>query len=90
VAAIKSLILCSGSLPNVESVREVDRRLKLCKNPEKVVGSRAYLARKTEEERKAEDKRNKKAVKIRGGDPFGDELARETLALVDDDDDDDD
>jgi len=30
-----------GTGPDVELVREVDKRLKVCKNPEKVVGSRA-------------------------------------------------
>jgi len=42
-------------------VREVDRRLRICKNPEKVVGSKAYLARKLEDERVAEEKRSKKS-----------------------------
>ena len=39
---IKTMIVTQGQLPDVEAVREVDRRLKLCKNPEKVVGSNAY------------------------------------------------
>jgi cyclin H len=57
-------------------VREVDRRLKLCKNPEKVVGSKAYLARKAEDERKAEEKRSKKAMDVQeDADPFGEKLA---------------
>ena len=94
MAAIKSLITSSGNPPNVESVRDVDRRLKLCKNPEKVVGSKAYLARKAEEEKKAEDKRNRKAVEVKNtvddGDPFGDELGRQDIGLVDYDDDDED
>jgi len=73
------LITQSGHPPDVESVRTVDRRLKLCKNPEKVVGSKAYLARKAEEEKKAEEKRNRKADEVRkameDGDPFGEELS---------------
>jgi len=98
VEMIKSLITQSGHPPEVESVRTVDRRLKLCKNPEKVVGSKAYLARKAEEERKAEEKRNKKADEVRkameDGDPFGDELSgkeKEEMIkeIVEDDDDDD-
>ena len=36
-------------------MREVDRRLRLCKNPEKVPGTRAYLARQAEVERKAQE-----------------------------------
>ncbi|KAH0838423.1 cyclin-like protein [Lanmaoa asiatica] len=75
VNAIKILITNSGHPPDVEAVREVDRRLKSCKNPEKVIGTKAYLARKAEEERKAEAKRNKKAEDVRraleGDDPFG-------------------
>lgn len=80
----------------MESVRTVDRRLKLCKNPEKEPGSKAYLAKKAEEERKAEEKRNKKADEVRrameDGDPFGDELNGKTkeekiMELVEDDDD---
>ena len=70
-------------------VREVDRRLKLCKNPEKVVGSSAYLAKKAEDERLATEKRTKKADEVRnisGEDPFGSELG----ATLDDDDDDND
>lgn len=73
-------------------MREVDRRLKLCKNPEKVVGSKAFLARKAEEEKKAEDKRNRKAEEARrameDGDPFGEELGEGKDGIVDDDDDD--
>lgn len=81
IETIKSLITQAGHPPDVESVRTVDRRLKLCKNPEKVVGSKAYLAKKVEEERKAEEKRSRKADEIRkameNGDPFGDELSWE-------------
>ncbi|KAG6381318.1 cyclin-like protein [Boletus reticuloceps] len=94
VVAIKDLIVHTGHPPDVEAVREVDRRLKLCKNPEKVVGSKAYLVRKAEEERKAEAKRNKKAQDIRraeeGDDPFGNALnegqPRQQMELDDDDD----
>lgn len=95
VNAIKILITHTGHPPDVEAVREVDRRLKLCKNPEKVVGSKAYLARKAEEERKAEAKRNKKAEDVRraleGDDPFGSALDEgqrpQRVGELDDDDD---
>ena len=73
-------------LPGVDMVREVDRRLKLCKNPEKVVGSSAYLAKKAEEDRLATQKRTKKADDVRntsGEDPFGSELG---VTLDEDDD----
>jgi len=91
---IKRLITSQGHTPDVESVREVDRRLRICKNPEKVIGSKAYLARKLEDERLAEEKRNKKAAEmqegINDGDPFGNELSKTRRLLVDYDDDDDD
>jgi cyclin H len=87
--SIKAILTEEPILPDVEMVREVDRRLKLCKNPEKIVGSNAYLAKKAEEEKLATDKRNKKAEEIRqaieGGDPFGHELA-DQRAMLDDDD----
>lgn len=73
-------------------IREVDRRLKLCKNPEKVVGSSAYLAKKAEGERLAAEKRTKKADEVRnniGGDPFGSEFGATTTTTLDDEEDDD-
>jgi len=86
IEAVKELITRTGHVPDVESVREVDRRLKLCKNPEKVVGSKAYLARKAEDERKAEEKRSKKAMDVQDdADPFGEKLA----AQVEEDEDED-
>ncbi|KAF7306741.1 CYCLIN domain-containing protein [Mycena indigotica] len=89
LAAIRALIEAAANPQDVEVVRAVDLRLKICKNPEKVVGSKAYLAKKAEEERKAEEKRTRKAADAppTEGDPFGDELAGR---LVDYDDDDDD
>ncbi|KAF9458205.1 cyclin-like protein [Collybia nuda] len=94
VEGVKNLIITTGVIPDVESVREVDKRLRLCKNPEKVVGSAAYIAKKAENERIAEEKRNKKAEDIRravaDSDPFGDELTGQSAGLVDYDDDDDD
>jgi cyclin H len=94
IEQIKSLITTAGVAPDVESVREVDKRLRLCKNPEKVVGSAAYLAKKAESEKKAEEKRNKKAVEVHqamaDGDPFGNEMREQRPGLVDYDDDDDD
>ncbi|KIM67175.1 hypothetical protein SCLCIDRAFT_108940 [Scleroderma citrinum Foug A] len=77
-SAIGDMILRDAQPPDVETAREVDRCLKLCKNPEKVVGSKAYLARQAVEERRAEERRNKKArdvhKTIEGDDPFGCEL----------------
>lgn len=96
LGSIKFIITQMGHPPDVEAVREVDRRLKLCKNPEKVPGSKAYLARQAAEQRRAEEKRNKKAEDVRravteGGNPFGSELNEDEkakqLAELDDDDD---
>jgi len=88
VESIKRTITRDGDIPSVDMVREIDRRLKICKNPEKVVGSKAYLAKKAKEENEAELKRMKKAENVRKaveeGDPFGEELARQ--ANLDDDD----
>jgi len=88
---IKDMITAHGLLPDVEAVREVDRRLRLCKNPEKVVGSGAYKRKQDEKERRAAEKRTRKAERIRraieDGDPFGTALNEQDL---DDDDDDDD
>lgn len=97
LGSVKYIITQMGHPPDVEAVREVDRRLKLCKNPEKVPGSKAYLARQAAEQRRAEEKRNKKAEDVRkavteGGNPFGSELNEDEkakqLAELDDDDDD--
>lgn len=85
IPSLCAIIREGSKLPGVEMVREVDRRLKLCKNPEKVVGSAAYLAKKAEGERLATEKRTKKADEVRsnaGGDPFGSGLG----ATLDDDD----
>ncbi|KAF9650093.1 cyclin-like protein [Thelephora ganbajun] len=86
IPSLCAMIQEGSKLPGVEMIREVDRRLKLCKNPEKVAGSSAYLAKKAEEERLAVEKRTKKADEIRntgGEDPFGSELG----TTLDDDDD---
>ena len=95
IGAIKYNIAQTGHPPDVEAVREVDRRLKLCKNPEKVPGSKAYLARQAEEDKRAAEKRHKKAENIRRAitesNPFGSELNEDEKAtqLADLDDDDD-
>jgi len=88
IPSLCAIIQEGSKLPGVDMIREVDRRLKLCKNPEKVVGSSAYLAKKAKEERLATEKRTKKADEIRnasGEDPFGSQLE----VTLDDDDEDD-
>ncbi|KAI0318498.1 cyclin-like protein [Amylostereum chailletii] len=92
IETIKDVILQNGDVPSVEVVREIDRRLKLCKNPEKIVGSKAYIAKRQREDREAEEKRMKKADIVRqaiaDGDPFGEELDGKAGAVeaLDDDD----
>ena len=42
VGEVEEMIREEGVEAEVEAVREVDRRLRTCKNPEKMVGSKAY------------------------------------------------
>lgn len=92
VETIKTMITRDGVGPDVERVRDVDRRLKLCKNPEKVIGSAAYLAKKEAEEKKDKERRERKAGIVKqsmdGGDPFGEVLSSRDNSFDDDDDDD--
>ena len=84
-----------GVGPYVEVVREVDRRLRICKNPEKVKGSKAWLKKEKEAEEAAREKRVRKAEEARrameADDPFGGNLDGsvkvETRVDLDDDDD---
>jgi len=92
IELVKNTIVHDGNAPEKAVVTEIDRRLKLCKNPEKIEGSKAYLAKKMREEAEAETKRLKKAEEIKKaveeGDPFGDEIpdrAKEIAQLDDDD-----
>ncbi|KIY63645.1 cyclin-like protein [Cylindrobasidium torrendii FP15055 ss-10] len=86
VETIKTIMTQACKAPEVETVRNVDRRLRTCKNPEKVVGSKAYLARQAEDERKDAEKRARKAENVtQDDDPFGSEMKDTPM---DDDDDD--
>jgi cyclin H len=96
---LTALIHAQGAMPDVDAVREVDRRLKLCKNPEKVPGTRAFLARQAADEDAAAVKRARKATAAQqamdAGDPFADAetetgpgSAPTAGAGLDDDDDD--
>jgi cyclin H len=89
---VQSMIALQGQPPNVDDVREVDRRLRLCKNPEKVVGSKAYLAKKMDDERIAAEKRSKKAAEsnqaMDDDDPFGTEIKSKGLVDYEDEDED--
>ncbi|KAI0002037.1 cyclin-like protein [Russula vinacea] len=76
------------ALEAIESIKRTITRDGICKNPEKVVGSKAYLAKRAREEKEAELKRMKKAESVRKateqGDPFGEVLVGQ--ANLDDDD----
>lgn len=91
IGDIIALIRTDGVGPNVDSVREVDKRLRLCKNPQKLVGSKAYVTQKAEEEAAAETKRLRKAQQtaksMETDDPFGDESTKIPTPVDDDDDD---
>lgn len=94
--SIIALIEDGAKQPDLENVREIDKRLRICKNPEKVVDSKAYLKKKAQEEAKATAKRAQKAEEVKAleRDPFGGELMDGEGALqaaqikqLDDDDD---
>ena len=88
IGDIGQMIQEHGNGPDVEAVREVDKRLRLCKNPEKVAGTKAYNAKKAEGETKARERRVRKEESRRlseGGDPFGDELSSREMSLDEDD-----
>ena len=88
---IADLIMQTGSSPDVEAVRAVDKRLRLCKNPEKVPGTKAYLAKKTEEEARAAEKKARKAdAAKKSRDEEANLFGEELVAGMDDGDDGDD
>lgn len=92
VKQIADMILKDGLSPDVEAVRAVDKRLRLCKNPEKVPGTKAYLAKKAEEEAKAAEKKARKADEAKKArdeesNLFGEELVAGDNDVFDDGDD---
>ena len=94
IPRIQEMIVREGVGPDVEVVREVDRRLRICKNPEKVKGSKAWLKKEKEAEEGAREKRARKAEEARrameADDPFGGHLdGAQGEKQIDDDDDDD-
>jgi len=85
------MISKDGVEPALEVVKEVDKRLRICKNPEKVKGSKAWLKRQKEAEEAAREKRIRKAEEARKAmeeDPFGPKLDENIVDKIDDDDDD--
>ncbi|KZS92934.1 cyclin-like protein [Sistotremastrum niveocremeum HHB9708] len=79
---IQKIIKEEGTVPDVEEVRDIDRRLRTCRNPAKVAGSAIYQQKKAEEERIADEKRKLKAAAAKKAfeeaDPFGADLRRES------------
>lgn len=95
IPTIEEMIRAQGTVPAVdERMRLIDRRLKSCTNPEKVVGSKAYLAAQEKKAKKAEAKRARKAQAsqkaLDDGDPFGRHLGGGAENVDPDDEDDDD
>jgi cyclin H len=77
---IVAMVATDGKVPELERVREVDRRLRTCKNPEKTAGTAAYEQRKAEEDSVATEKRVHKALvaqrSMEMDDPFGGNLGK--------------
>ncbi|KAG8923288.1 hypothetical protein FRC03_005211 [Tulasnella sp. 419] len=84
VRTIEIVIQQDGSGPEVEVVREVDKRLRICTNPEYVPGSKAYLAKQAQIETEAAAKRAKRAEEVKResmmDNPFGNDLTNEVGA----------
>ncbi|KAG8927870.1 hypothetical protein FRC01_006786 [Tulasnella sp. 417] len=81
VSRIQEIIDTQSAPPDLVMVKDIDRRLKICTNPEKVVGSKAYLAKQAEIEAEAARKRAKKAEGLRAmeRDPFADDTPGATI-----------
>jgi cyclin H len=77
---IESLVEREAKIIDVEAVREVDRRLRTCKNPEKTAGSVVYEKKKAVELKRASKRKDEKLAIARQAmleeeDPFGGTLA---------------
>lgn len=82
ISRIQEIIDTQSGPPDLAMVKDIDRRLKICTNPEKVVGSKAYMAKQAEIEAEAARKRTKKAEGLRANmerDPFADDAPGATL-----------
>lgn len=76
---IESIVEREAKPIDVEAVREVDRRLRTCKNPEKTAGSVVYENKKAAEYKRASDRKDEKMAIARQAmqeeeDPFGGNL----------------
>jgi len=81
-SSIQTMVERDCQIPDVETVREVDRRLRTCTNPDKSAGSAAYERTKEEKEAIATEKRENKAAIVKqamqDSDPFGGSLREES------------
>lgn len=88
---IITMITDHGHPPQTDTVRGVDRRLRICTNPARIPGTKAFIARQEEDERKEQEKRVRKAEEIQrvmdNSDPFADDAEKERVATLLDDDD---
>lgn len=76
---ISSVVEREVKVIDVEAVREVDRRLRTCKNPEKTAGSVVYESKKAAEVKRASERKDEKLANARQAmeneDPFGGNLS---------------
>ncbi|CAK9780137.1 cyclin-like protein [Cutaneotrichosporon oleaginosum] len=61
---LETMIRAGEAQQDLKKVKEVDKRLKSCANPEKVPGTALYIQRKAEREAKAAEERKEKQDKI--------------------------
>jgi len=78
-ADIGSIVEREARAIDVEAVRDVDRRLRTCKNPEKTAGSAVFESKRAAEVQRASERHGEKIANIRQAmqeneDPFGGNL----------------
>jgi cyclin H len=91
VSEIALMITTDGQPPDTEVVRLIDRKVRICTNPARIPGTKAYIARQEEEEQKEQEKRERKAQEIKqvmqNNDPFEDDSVDPPRTMMLDDDD---
>ncbi|WVQ84563.1 hypothetical protein IAT38_006717 [Cryptococcus sp. DSM 104549] len=80
VAQVEVMVLAVSGEIDLKRVKEVDRRLKQCTNPEKVPGTALYLKRKQEKEQADLAAKANKSLKTRGIMPTSDISFGEVLS----------
>ncbi|QRV76383.1 Cyclin, C-terminal domain [Ceratobasidium sp. AG-Ba] len=81
VQEVADLIEREGKGADVGLVKEIDRRLKLCKNPERVPGTKLYEARQAKADAAAEKKRSLKAASTQESMKSQEEMFGPSIAL---------